>query len=77
MCTFMPFYVLNSGHQIPSYNPAILHYQLFQYYEENCEMSAADIARGVQVCQPSLFGYINWSHLSAYVREKVIKWKQL
>lgn len=60
MCTFMPFYVLNSGHQIPSYNSAILHYQLFQYYEENCEMSAADIARGVQVCQPSLlkFGYI-------------------
>lgn len=48
---FMPLYVLNSGHQIPSYNPAILHYQLLQYYEENCEMSAADIARGVQVCQ--------------------------
>lgn len=51
MGMFMPLYVLNSGHQIPSYNPAILHYQLLQYYEENCEMSAADIARGVQVCQ--------------------------
>lgn len=51
----MPLYHLNLGHQIPSYNPAILYYQLLQHYEENSEMSAADITRGVQVCLPGLF----------------------